>query len=166
MATITGIKKEKVLEVIRRYKMAVAFDVLQFGDVFSIQMNGKEVIGFTEEDIIYLHDKYRQAYRKPCVEDLERKIDELNNDYIEVDESCNTMYLDNKELRDKIVFLSGELSGANEEIRILQDAKIALLNDNERLTKELFKVKQEIKYVHEENWRMLHSGVIKLWIKN
>ena len=157
MATITGIKKEKVLEVIRRYKMAVEFDVLQFGDVFSIQINGKEVIGLTEEEILYLHDKYRQAYRKPCVEDLERKIDELNNRCIELEEYCNKMYLDNKEQRDKMAFLGGELAGSNEKNRILQDAKIALLNDNERLTKELFELKREVNTLHLRNWELLNK---------
>lgn len=57
--------------------MAVRFDVLQFGDIFSIQVNGKEAIGLTEEEIIFLHDKYRQAYKKPCMDDLMDKIEGL-----------------------------------------------------------------------------------------
>lgn len=57
--------------------MAVRFDVLQFGDIFSIQVNGNEAIGLTEEEIIFLHDKYRQAYKKPCMDDLMDKIEGL-----------------------------------------------------------------------------------------
>ena len=57
--------------------MAVRFNVLQFGDIFSIQVNGNEAIGLTEEEIIFLHDKYRQAYKKPCMDDLMDKIEGL-----------------------------------------------------------------------------------------
>lgn len=173
MATITGIKKEKVFEVIRRYKMAVQFDVLQFGDIFSIQINGKEVIGLTEEDILYLHNKYRQAYKKLCVDDLEERIRELedelilkDDEYIDLEELYDKVCLDNTEIRNKMFFLGGELAGANEEIRLLQEDKIALLNDNDRLTKELFKLKQEMQNLHKENWRMLQNGNCTIYITN
>ena len=62
MVTITGIKKDKIIEVLRRNKM-VNFDLLQQGHLFSIQVNGKEVIPLSEEEIIFVHDKYRQAYK-------------------------------------------------------------------------------------------------------
>lgn len=160
--------------------MAVQFDVLQFGDIFSIQINGKEVIGLTEEDILYLHNKYRQAYKKPCVDDLEERIreledelviqnetyEELEDEYENLIEYKDDLYCDNKILRAKMAFLGEELAGAKEEIRLLQENKIALLNDNDRLTKELFKLKQEMQNLHEENWRMLQNGNGTIYITN
>ena len=77
MVTITGIKKDKIIEILRRNKKMVNFDLLQQGHLFSIQLNGKEVIPLSEEEIIFLHDKYRQAYKKPCVDDLMERIEGL-----------------------------------------------------------------------------------------
>ena len=82
MVTITGIKKDKIIEILRRNKKMVNFDLLQQGHLFSIQVNGKEVISLSEEEIIFVHDKYRQAYKKPCVDDLMERIEELEDELI------------------------------------------------------------------------------------
>lgn len=111
--------------------MAVEFDVLQFGDIFSIQVNGKETMGLTEEEIIFLHDKYRQAYKKPCMDDLMERIEELedelilkDSEYDELEEEYESLVnwalkvkqkkeeleKDNRELVSKFYFLREELN--------------------------------------------------------
>lgn len=119
-------------------------EIFKFGDIFSIQEHGKEVIGFTEEEIIYLHDKYRQASKKPCVDDLEEKI-KKQKDYITEleEENCNyedeveTLKEENWELREKIEALKEELEKDNRElvtkIYFLRDE----LNDWKKMCKEL-----------------------------
>lgn len=111
--------------------MAVRFDVLQFGDIFSIQVNGKETMGLTEEEIIFLHDKYRQAYKKPCMDDLmdkieglegllklkdweinelEEKYDSLVNWALKAKQTKEELEKDNRELVSKFYFLREELN--------------------------------------------------------
>ena len=111
--------------------MAVRFDVLQFGDIFSIQVNGKETMGLTEEEIIFLHDKYRQAYKKPCMDDLmdkieglegllklkdweinelEEKYDSLVNCALKAKQTKEELEKDNRELVSKFYFLREELN--------------------------------------------------------
>lgn len=108
----------------------VNFDLLQQGDLFSIQIQGKEVIPLSEEEIIFVHDKYRQAYKKPCVDDLMERIEELEDELIlkdsefdELEEKYENLFnfalrekqkneelkQDNKELVTKFKFLKDEL---------------------------------------------------------
>lgn len=131
MVTITGIKKDKIIEILRRNKKVVNFDLLQQGNLFSIQVNGKEVIPLSEEEIIFVHDKYRQAYKKPCVDDLMERIEELEDELIlkdseldELEEKYDSLVnwalkekqtkeeleKDNRELVTKIYFLRDELN--------------------------------------------------------
>lgn len=121
--------------------MAVEFDVLQFGDIFSIQVNGKETMGLTEEEIIFLHDKYRQAYKKPCVDDLMERIEELedelilkDSEYDELEEEYESLVnwalkvkqkkeeleKDNRELVSKFYFLREELNDWKEMCKELK----------------------------------------------
>ena len=99
--------------------MAVRFDVLQFGDIFSIQVNGKETMGLTEEEIIFLHDKYRQAYKKPCMDDLMDKIEGLEGllklkdweiNELKAKQTKEELEKDNRELVSKFYFLREELN--------------------------------------------------------
>lgn len=131
MVTITGIKKDKIIEILRRNKKMVNFDLLQQGQLFSIQVNGKEVIPLSEEEIIFVHDKYRQAYKKPCVDDLMERIEELEDELIlkdseldELEEKYDSLVnwalkakqtkeeleKDNRELVSKFYFLQEELN--------------------------------------------------------
>lgn len=131
MVTITGIKKDKIIEILRRNKKMVNFDLLQQGHLFSIQVNGEEVIPLSEDEIIFLHDKYRQAYKKPCVDDLMERIDELEDELIlkdseldELEEKYDSLVnwalkvkqkkeeleKDNRELVSKFYFLREELN--------------------------------------------------------
>lgn len=121
--------------------MAVEFDVLQFGDIFSIQVNGKETMGLTEEEIIFLHDKYRQAYKKPCMDDLMERIEELedelilkDSEYDELEEEYESLVnwalkvkqkkeeleKDNRELVSKFYFLREELNDWKEMCKELK----------------------------------------------
>ena len=121
--------------------MAVRFDVLQFGDIFSIQVNGKETMGLTEEEIIFVHDKYRQAYKKPCVDDLMVRIEELedelilkDSEYDELEEKYENLVnwalkvkqkkeeleKDNRELVSKFYFLREELNDWKEMCKELK----------------------------------------------
>lgn len=121
--------------------MAVRFDVLQFGDIFSIQVNGKETMGLTEEEIIFVHDKYRQAYKKPCVDDLMERIEELedelilkDSEYDELEEKYENLVnwalkvkqkkeeleKDNRELVSKFYFLREELNDWKEMCKELK----------------------------------------------
>lgn len=121
--------------------MAVEFDVLQFGDIFSIQVNGKETMGLTEEEIIFVHDKYRQAYKKPCVDDLMERIEELedelilkDSEYDELEEEYESLVnwalkvkqkkeeleKDNRELVSKFYFLREELNDWKEMCKELK----------------------------------------------
>lgn len=121
--------------------MAVRFDVLQFGDIFSIQVNGNEAIGLTEEEIIFLHDKYRQAYKKPCMDDLMERIEELedelilkDSEYDELEEKYENLVnwalkvkqkkeeleKDNRELVSKFYFLREELNDWKEMCKELK----------------------------------------------
>lgn len=121
--------------------MAVRFDVLQFGDIFSIQVNGKETMGLTEEEIIFLHDKYRQAYKKPCMDDLMERIEELedelilkDSEYDELEEEYESLVnwalkvkqkkeeleKDNRELVSKFYFLREELNDWKEMCKELK----------------------------------------------
>lgn len=120
--------------------MAVRFDVLQFGDIFSIQVNGKETMGLTEEEIIFLHDKYRQAYKKPCMDDLMDKIEGLEGllklkdwEINELEEKYENLV--SWALREKEI--NKELKQDNKELvtkfNFLKDA----LNDWKEMCKEL-----------------------------
>lgn len=121
--------------------MAVEFDVLQFGDIFSIQVNGKETMGLTEEEIIFVHDKYRQAYKKPCVDDLMERIEELedelilkDSEYDELEEKYENLVnwalkvkqkkeeleKDNRELVSKFYFLREEINDWKEMCKELK----------------------------------------------
>lgn len=141
MVTITGIKKDKIIEVLRRNKKMVNFDLLQQGHLFSIQVNGKEVIPISEEEIIFLHDKYRQAYKKPCVDDLMERIEELEDELIlkdseldELEEKYDSLVnwalkekqtkeeleKDNRELVSKFYFLQEELKDWKEMCKELK----------------------------------------------
>lgn len=144
MVTITGIKKEKIIEILRRNKKMVNFDLLQQGDLFSIQINGKEVIPLSEDEIIFVHDKYRQAYKKPCVDDLMDRIEELEDELIlkdsefdELEEKYDSLFnwalkakqkneelkQDNKELVTKFNFLKDELNDWKEICKELKGEK-------------------------------------------
>lgn len=141
MVTITGIKKDKIIEILRRNKKMVNFDLLQQGQLFSIQVNGKEVIPLSEEEIIFVHDKYRQAYKKPCVDDLMERIEELEDELIlkdseldELEEKYDSLVnwalkekqtkeeleKDNRELVTKIYFLRDELNDWKEMCKELK----------------------------------------------
>lgn len=121
--------------------MAVRFDVLQFGDIFSIQVNGNEAIGLTEEEIIFLHDKYRQAYKKPCMDDLMDKIEglegllklkdweinELEEKYenlvswaLRAKQENEELEKDNRELVSKFYFLTEEINDWKEMCKELK----------------------------------------------
>lgn len=141
MVTITGIKKEKIIEILRRNKKMVNFDLLQQGHLFSIQVNGKEVISLSEEEIIFVHDKYRQAYKKPCVDDLMERIEELedelilkDSEYDELEEEYESLVnwalkvkqkkeeleKNNRELVSKFYFLREELNDWKEMCKELK----------------------------------------------
>lgn len=141
MVTITGIKKDKIIEILRRNKKMVNFDLLQQGHLFSIQVNGKEVISLSEEEIIFVHDKYRQAYKKPCVDDLMERIEELedelilkDSEYDELEEEYESLLnwalkvkqkkeeleKNNRELVSKFYFLREELNDCKEMCKELK----------------------------------------------
>lgn len=141
MVTITGIKKDKIIEILRRNKKMVNFDLLQQGHLFSIQVNGKEVISLSEEEIIFVHDKYRQAYKKPCVDDLMERIEELedelilkDSEYDELEEEYESLVnwalkvkqkkeeleKNNRELVSKFYFLREELNDWKEMCKELK----------------------------------------------
>lgn len=119
----------------------VNFDLLQQGHLFSIQVNGKEVISLSEEEIIFVHDKYRQAYKKPCVDDLMERIEELedelilkDSEYDELEEEYESLVnwalkvkqkkeeleKDNRELVSKFYFLREELNDWKEMCKELK----------------------------------------------
>ena len=130
--------------------MAVRFDVLQFGDIFSIQVNGKETMGLTEEEIIFLHDKYRQAYKKPCVDDLEQEL-QKQHDYIGELEQEACKY------EDEIEELKEDLSRADERMFSLewdyQDIEEELelkQRDSDNLKEENWELREKIKALKEE----------------
>lgn len=119
----------------------VNFDLLQQGHLFSIQVNGKEVISLSEEEIIFVHDKYRQAYKKPCVDDLMERIEELedelilkDSEYDELEEEYESLVnwalkvkqkkeeleKNNRELVSKFYFLREELNDCKEMCKELK----------------------------------------------
>lgn len=119
----------------------VNFDLLQQGHLFSIQVNGKEVISLSEEEIIFVHDKYRQAYKKPCVDDLMERIEELedelilkDSEYDELEEEYESLVnwalkvkqkkeeleKNNRELVSKFYFLREELNDWKEMCKELK----------------------------------------------
>lgn len=111
-------------------------EIFKFGDIFSIQEHGKEVIGFTEEDIIYLHDKYRQASKKPCVDDLEEKI-KKQKDYITELEEENCKYEDEIEGLEGLLKLKDwEINELEEKYEKLVSWALRAKQENEELTQD------------------------------
>ena len=71
-----------------------------------------------------------------------------NKDLIEYN---NKLYLENIELKNKIIFLNGELSGVSTKYRELQDKLIKTLEQQKKLINQVNKLKQEVKKSHEIN---------------
>lgn len=170
MATITGIRMEKVLEVLGRNEKMTKLSINKSGfDTFIIEdNNGKELLVTDSTGIEYIHEQMRFSLKKKCVEDLEEEINKQNNyitelqeenckleddndaltDNLQVTETQNECLIkkikevreDNKELVAKITFLKGELESLHEE-------KTALLNKVARLLEHNIKLLENRKVV-------------------